>query len=186
MGANIEKRKAGQSRGRRGDGSIYKQKYRTREGTLRESRFWSIKYYKHGVAFRENSYSEKWVVAERLLRKRLGEIDAGMFVPPRAERLHYRDLRFGLFADYRANSRKSLLRHADGTEYICGMAALDEFFRSYRASEITTPRIREFIARRQQEGFPNATINRSLALLRRMFVLAFEDGNIRVVPIFRC
>ena len=31
---------------------------------------------------------------------------------------------------------------------------------------------------------PNATINRSLALLRRMCTLAFEDGNLRVVPHF--
>ena len=64
------------------------------------------------------------------------------------------------------------------------MAALDEFFESYRASEITTPRIREFLAERQQKGVPNATINRSLALLRRMCTLAFEDGNLRVVPHF--
>jgi integrase len=31
---------------------------------------------------------------------------------------------------------------------------------------------------------PNATINRSLALLRRMFMLALEDGNLRVIPHF--
>ena len=109
MGTNIEQKEAEQNRGRRGDGSIYKQKYHTRDGKLHESRFWSIKYDKHGFAFRENTHSEKWVVAERLLRKRLGEIDAGMFVPPQAERLHYKDLRFALFADYRANSRKCLL-----------------------------------------------------------------------------
>ena len=128
MGTTTEKKEQEQSKRDRGDGSIYKQKYRTADGELRESRFWAIKYYKHGMPFRENSHSQKWVVAERLLRKRLGEIGAGVFVSPAAERLRYKDLRVALFADYRANGRKSLLKHADGTEYICGVSALDEFF----------------------------------------------------------
>jgi integrase len=136
------------------------------------------------MPFRENSHSQKWVVAERLLRKWLGEIDAGVFVAPAAERLLYKDLRVALFADYRANGRKSLLKHADGTEYICGVSALDDFFASDRAAEITTPRIREFIAKLQRHRLPNATVNRSLALLRRMFRLVFEDGSLRVVPHF--
>ena len=144
----------------------------------------TIRYYKHGMPFRENSHSQKWVVAERLLRKRLGEIGAGVFVSPAAERLRYKDLRVALFADYRANGRKSLLKHADGTEYICGVSALDEFFAGSRVVEITTPRIREFIAQRQRRDLPNATINRSLALLRRMFRLALQDGSLRVVPHF--
>ena len=184
MGTSDERKEVEQSRAPRGEGSIYKQKYRNRNGELQESRFWSIKYYKHAVPFRESSGSTKRVVAERLLRKRLGEIVAGTFAPPAAERLRYKDLRFALLADYRANGRKSLLHHADGTEYVCGIAALDEFFGDYRASEITTPRIREFIAERQQEGVPNATVNRSLALLRRMFMLGFEDGNLRAIPHF--
>jgi integrase len=61
---------------------------------------------------------------------------------------------------------------------------LDEFFAGSRAVEITTPRIREFIAQRQRRDLPNATINRSLALLRRMFRLALQDGSLRVVPHF--
>jgi integrase len=184
MGTTTEKKEQEQSKRGRGGGSIYKQKYRTADGELRESRFWAIKYYKHGMPFRENSHSQKWVVAERLLRKRLGEIGAGVFVSPAAERLRYKDLRVALFADYRANGRKSLLKHADGTEYICGVSALDEFFAGSRAVEITTPRIREFIAQRQRRDLPNATINRSLALLRRMFRLALQDGSLRVVPHF--
>lgn len=58
------------------------------------------------------------------------------------------------------------------------------FFAGSRVAEITTPRIREFIAQRQLRAVPNATINRSLALLRRMFRLAFQDASLRVVPHF--
>jgi hypothetical protein len=102
------------------------------------------------------------------------------------ERLLYKDLRVALFADYRANGRKSLLNHADGSDYICCVSALDEFFAGSRAAEITTPRIREFIAERQLQEVPNATVNRSLALLRRMFRLAFQDSTFGSFHIFRC
>jgi hypothetical protein len=51
-------------------------------------------------------------------------------------------------------------------------------------TEITTLRIREFIAKLQQQRLPNATINCSLALLRRMFRLAFEDDRLRAIPRF--
>jgi integrase len=40
------------------------------------------------------------------------------------------------------------------------------------------------IAKLQQERLPNATINRSLTLLRRMFRLAFEDGRLWAIPHF--
>ena len=47
-----------------------------------------------------------------------------------------------------------------------------------------TDAIRQFIRKRQEEGAANGTINRSLALLRRMFWLAVEDGKLRSVPHF--
>src|SRR5713226_5189944 len=61
---------------------------------------------------------------------------------------------------------------------------LDNFFCGYRAVNITTDAIREFTRKRQEEGAANGTINRSLALLRRMFRLAVEDGRLRDVPHF--
>lgn len=67
-------------------------------------------------------------------------------------------------------------------EQICGIPQLDSFFKDSRAINITTDRIREFITKRQHEGAPNSTINRSLAALRRMFSLAKEDSKVREVP----
>ncbi len=184
MGLVVEIKQPEPSRRVRGGGSVYRPKYRAKDGELRESLRWWIKYYKHGVSFRESAHSKKKAVAERLLRKRLGEIEAGVFVGPAAERMRYEDLRTAFFADYRANGRKSLFKHKDGTEYICGVAELDEFFAGCRAVEITTDRIRAFIVKRQQEGAPNASINRSLSALRRMFRLALEDGRLRGAPYF--
>jgi L,D-transpeptidase YcbB len=88
-----------------------------------------------------------------------------VFLSPAAGRLLHKDLRVALFADCRANGRKSLLKHADGTEYICGVSPLDEFFAGSRMVEITTPCVREFIAERQLQGVPPSIAR---ALLRRL------------------
>lgn len=153
-----------------------------------EGRIWQIgriywiQFYDHGRQVRESTHSEKLGVAQRKLRRRLGEVAAGQFVGPQAERIRYEQLRDALYADYQTNKRKSLLIHKDGSRYLCGVLPLDEFFRGYRAAGITTDRIRAFIAKRQEQGVPNPTINRSLAALRRMFRLAAQDGKLRDIP----
>jgi integrase len=181
----ISTKQTDERRGVRGGGSIFKPKYRAKNGEVRESRIWWIKYYKYGRPLRETSESEKRGVAERLLRRRLGEIEAGLAAPQAAARkLRYENLRETLLFDYKSNNRKSLLKRTDGTEYICGLPDLDKFFVKSRVADIETPRIREFIDKRREDGAPNATINRSLALLRRMFNLAKEDGRLRFIPHF--
>lgn len=51
---------------------------------------------------------------------------------------------------------------------------LEAFFSGFRAVEITTDKIRTYIAARQESEAANATINRELAALKRMFNLAAE------------
>ena len=43
-------------------------------------------------------------------------------------------------------------------------------------------KIRKFVRKRQREKTGNAAINRSLALLRRMFNIARMDGKIQYMP----
>jgi len=152
--------------------------------TWKIGRIWWIQYYVHGRQIRESSHSDRKEVAERLLRQRIAEADAGLLPSARASRVRYEELRDALYADYQANRKKSLLCHTDGTPYICGVTHLDHFFAYYKAVDITTDRIRAFINKRQAEGTPNPTINRSLALLRRMFHLAVQDGKLRDIPYF--
>jgi len=158
---------------KRGEGRVW------RRGTI-----WWIQYYAHGHQVRESSHTEKEHVANRLLAKRRAEIDADIFVGPTSQRLRYVQMRDALYADYRANHRRWLRVDKDGHHYVCGMSHLDEFFVGQRAPAITTTRIREFITNRQVEGASNGTINRELALLRRMFNLAIEDGTLRFAPHF--
>jgi integrase len=92
----------------------------------------------------------------------------------------YENLREALLADYAANERKWFTRQGQLYELV----HLDAAFRDLRAVDITTDSIRAFIRDRQEKGAANGTINRSLALLRRMFRLAAADGKLREVPHF--
>ena len=93
-------------------------------------------------------------------------------------------MRDALYADYGTNRRKWLRTGKNGKLYICGVSHLDDFFARQRALTITTSRIRGFIVKRQADGASNGTVNRELALLRRMFNLAVEDGTLRTAPHF--
>jgi site-specific recombinase XerD len=52
-------------------------------------------------------------------------------------------------------------------------------------TQITPDAGRKFVRERQAAGFSPATINRSLACLRRMLRIAYEDGKLQAVPVIR-
>jgi len=68
-------------------GSIYQRKKRLPDGTGQTSPIWWIKYSKNGQTFRESSGSEKYGDAERVLKRRLGEIVSGKFAGLGPERI---------------------------------------------------------------------------------------------------
>ncbi len=149
-------------------------------------RRWWIQYYTRGRQVRESSKSQAKGVADRLLKRRLYEVAAGQLPMPRIDSVRYADIREAFYADYRINHRKSLIKieteNGSGAEVVWGVQHLDSFFRDYRAVDITTDKIREFINKRQGVGASSASINRALAGLRRMFHLAVQDGKLRDVP----
>src|SRR5262244_1499523 len=85
------------ARRKRGEGTVY----------LR-GRIWWIKYSVNGEPVPESSGSDKESDARKLLRKRLGEIAAGRFIGPDAERVTVRELAEDYLNDYRVNDKKSL------------------------------------------------------------------------------
>jgi integrase len=187
--------------------------------------FW-IAYYYNGVEKRESSHSQNERQAQRLLKKRLGEIGAGKLVGPSEEKLTFDQLAEDLITDYEVNGKRSLksvklsIRHLHG------------FFGFDKALSITTDRVRTYIAKRQQEiaenhrkrvaeklqaaqqlkerakALPhsarvqrllaeanwleeeaegletvsNASINRELSALKRMFALAVQAGKLSSKP----
>ena len=139
----------------RGTGSLFPR------GTI-----WWLKYYRNGRPYRESSHSGERRNAERLLKRRLAEIETNQFHGLRVERVRFDELASDLENDYAINHHKSAVRNSRSIGH------LRQFFGGWRALETTTDRIREYIVKRQSEGAANATINRELAALKRMFNLA--------------
>jgi integrase len=71
--------------------------------------------------------------------------------------------------DYRINGRKSISRAERSVRQ------LKTFFGGFKVTDITTPRIQSYIERRIEQGMLNATINRELAALKRIFNLGLQQ-----------
>jgi len=106
-------------------------------------------------------------------------------------RLCYGQLREGLIASYQEKGNRTLYKTRDDKETIGGLKALDQFF-GFSASnpgppvsDITTDSARAFARKQLAAGYSRATINRSLACLRRMLAIAREDGKLQSVPVIR-
>lgn len=142
----------------------------------RRGRVWWIQYSFRGEVYRESSGSSNRVDAVKLLRRRLEEMGRGRLIGPDVERTTFQDLAQMLLNDYRANGKRSLPRIEDAVNH------LGDTFAKARALEITTDRIIAYSAARQEAGAANATINRELSALRRMFRLGEQAGKVAHRP----
>lgn len=139
---------------------------------------WWIAYWFRGREYRESSRSSRESDANKLLKKRLGEIGRGRVTGPKEERVTFDDLAAAIERDYAVNgnrprsleSLKLSLRHLRG------------FFGLDRALDITPTRVSLYVEARRREGAANGSINRELAALKRMFSLALENEVLATAP----
>lgn len=150
---------------KRGEGSVFQR-----------GRIWWIQYSHRGRVYRVSSRSEDERVTRRLLRKKLGEISSGAFRDPKVEKTTFLELAQDIIHDYQVNDRKS----ADKIHL--RLSHLKAAFEMDLAVDITTDRIKAYIVKRQEEGAANATINRELAALKRMFTLGQQAGKVLSRP----
>ena len=144
----------------RGSGSIY-----LRKGS---SVLW-IQYYRNGKMHRESTGTTDKRKATRILARRLGEIATGTFAGPKVERVRISELAEDFLRDYRINGKASI----DDAEARWRLH-LEPFFGETRASAVTSELLNRYVDHRQQEEAKNATINRELAALKRMFHLGHD------------
>src|SRR5215510_4704424 len=149
---------------------------RKRDPIRLRGRIWWIQYSHRGKVYRESSKSTRRREAEALYKRRMAEIGRGRLIGPNAEKTTYEDLEQMLRDHYRTNGLRSLARMEDAVQHLA------EFFSRALALEITADRILRYIALRQEEKAANATINRELAALRRMFALGERSEKIMKRP----
>jgi len=134
--------------------------------------------------------------AERLLDKRLGEVQTGTLPSPKAAKALVEDLAKALLAARRVALLRKIpeglpaptraWRERAAAKLIADAERrwnvnLKAKFGDRKASLITTADLNEYIIERNKAGAKNATINREMAFLRRAFKMAY-DARPRLVP----
>jgi integrase len=121
--------------------------------------------------------------ATRLRRLRLREVAvhaAGLrqFQGPRQEKITVEELLIGLERQHEVLGRKGLAQLKSHLKHIRRVFGMD------RAIAVSTRRLHDYAAQRQQEGAANATINRELEGLQRGYNLGLEAGTLSLAPRF--
>ncbi len=156
----------------RGSGGLFRERYRSKKtGQLKVCRTWMMKLWVGGKPLKRSSRTTSRAVANKQLKQWKAQIRQGTYVPD-ADQTRFDDLATLLIDEYRANARKSLGRVEDAVSHLEG------FFTSWRAQAISTDRILAYVRHRQQQKAANATINRELAALKRMFRLGERAGKV--------
>lgn len=145
----------------------------------RRGNIWWIRYYDgRGKRHEESTHTDKQTVAEELLKLREGDRAKGIPITPAIGRLRFDEAAADLLMDYQINGKRS---HKNvKTTILAG--ALTPWFGGRRMTTISTTDVRAYIADRQAHGYANATINRELSALKRMFVLAMQAGKLLQKP----
>jgi len=127
----------------------------------------------------ESSRSTKQRDAKALLRKREGRIAEGKDPGISYEKVTLQELADGLLTDYRVNGKRSYDRVERSVRYL-----LKFFGRNARAVGVTGALVQEYVLERKNTPsklggmIKNATINRELAALKRMYNLAVKNGKL--------
>lgn len=148
----------------RGEGCVYRQK---------GSRFYWIQYYLNGKRIRESAKSDSQKLALKLLRVRLNERDSGILAL--LGHIPLSSLFESLKRDYVINQRKDL------KNLECRWRThLEPYFASRNATNLTSEAVSLYIEERLKAQASNATVNRELAILKRMYKLAVKDGRLKL------
>ena len=138
--------------------------------TYKRGKIYWIKYYRNGKPYRESSKSSKESDATRLLRRREGDIANGKMPGVVFDRVRFEEIAEDYILDYKINGKKTLTK----AERLVRLH-LAPFFGHISVARITTPMVRRYIDHRTEQDASNATINRELAALKRMFNLAMKS-----------
>jgi integrase len=141
-------------------------------------------YYVNGKRIRKTTGKSVKAEAAGVLRQWMNASADGKITAPETQNLKYEHLRDALLKHAEEQELKSLQTRPDGTKYFYPQKALDDFFAGRKVNSITRDVLSDFIRDRRAAKMSNATINNSLALLRKMFNHAVDGRVLTNVPKF--
>lgn len=154
-------------RRQRGSGSIF------RKGKCRK---WVIQFYKDGRRVREATGETEWAEAAILLRQRLNEVAKGEHIKHSRRTVRIGDL-------YEALAKLTEIRRPSRPRELPGRwKHLGPVFAAKVARDLRTPEVNDYVLMRQRAGAANASINRELATLKRMFTVGMHAEQVERVP----
>src|SRR5205807_4997938 len=163
------------------------ERMRTRgEGGLEKiGHIWYFTFYNlKGKQMRRSSKSRLKSVAIEMLHQAQKDLRKGT-EPASARKMKYEDIRRILVDDYLLSAKAVM----DGKEILISgrrglLKPLDDYFGGMNVANITTDVLRDFSSKRMENGVAGPTVNRNLAMLRRMFKLAERESKVSNVPYF--
>ena len=152
-------------------GSVFHKSYRDKAtGELRYTKKWSIRYYVKGKPITLPSGTKDYDDALALLRQKMATASRQAEYSEHPERVRMDQLFDLILEDYRLRNRHTLY---DVTQKI--ESRLRPFFGDFKAQNITSSVIRQYITDRRHEKPANGTINRELACVRRALNLGAQQ-----------
>jgi hypothetical protein len=137
---------------------------------------WWMRYYRNGKRYEESAKTDKKEKAREILQRKEGDIANGLPITPKIGRVRFEEAAAAVEADYRINERATIA-HVERHK-----KKLSNAFAGRRLADITGADIRAYTDARKTAGASNATINRELATLKRMYTLAIDGGQLLVKP----
>lgn len=166
------------SQRQRGEGYLYQQK--DRNGNLLPT--WWMSYYWNGRTVRSSCQTTDQQKAEKLLNKKIAEVRANVHNDPKQDKVKVDKLYELSLEHYKLKKRKSLPDFESRWRL-----HLQPFFGGRKASQVTTELVNRYILKRQEANASAGTINRELAVLRKIYNYAAKRTKtirIDLVPSF--
>ena len=163
------KKETEEKRRQRGTGSIFRKP---------PNKNWFVQFYKKGKRIREGTGSPDYDNAKKLLRQRMHEIDQNYYIrrQDRGRPARVRDL-YDALKLFRDTKKKGRARELPNR-----WAHLEPVFGTMLAVEVESDDVVRYTLARQKAGAADATINRELAALKRMFRFGLRSKKVKTVP----